>query len=103
MDCLLRCHCTPAFRRVSIIHFRLWEFRSIWFGYSSCCGYNAPRSHVMSITALVLHPLGPALVLGLGALLVALSRRVIPDPLPVSGATVSSQTQASFDRWRLRL
>ncbi len=35
----------------------------------------------MSIRALLFHPLGPALILALGGLLVALSRWVIPDPL----------------------
>ena len=57
----------------------------------------------MSITVLVLHPLGPAFILGLGGLLVALSRRVITDPLPLSGAATSSQFQESLRRARLRL
>jgi formate hydrogenlyase subunit 3/multisubunit Na+/H+ antiporter MnhD subunit len=57
----------------------------------------------MSITALFLHPLGPAFILGLGGLLVALSRRVMADPLPLSGAATSPQFQHSLRRARLRL
>jgi hypothetical protein len=57
----------------------------------------------MSMTALILHPLGPALILGLGGLLVALSRWVIPDPLPLSGAAASFALPASLQRRRLRL
>jgi hypothetical protein len=56
----------------------------------------------MSITALFLHPLGPALILGLGGLVVALSRRVIADPLPLSDAASSSELQDPYRRARLR-
>ena len=53
----------------------------------------------MSITALFLNPLGPALILGLGGLLIALSRRVIADPLP--GAVTGPQSQISPNRANL--
>jgi hypothetical protein len=54
----------------------------------------------MSITALLMHPLGPALILGLGGLVVALSRRVIADPRQQAGAATSAQFQVSLRRAR---
>jgi hypothetical protein len=56
----------------------------------------------MSISALFLHPLGPAFILGLGGLLIALSRRVIADPLPPSDASHAPELPAPFHRSRLR-
>jgi hypothetical protein len=56
----------------------------------------------MSITALFLNPLGPALILGFGGLLIALSRRVIADPLPLPGAVTAPQFQTSLSRAGLR-
>jgi formate hydrogenlyase subunit 3/multisubunit Na+/H+ antiporter MnhD subunit len=88
---------------VPIIQVHLQEFRSIWFGQTHRSGYNAPWFDVMRITALLLNPLGPALILGVGGLLIALSRRVIADPLPPAGADTSAQFQASLRRARLVL
>jgi hypothetical protein len=56
----------------------------------------------MSITALFLHPLGPALILGLGGILIALSRRVVADPLPQSDASPGSDIPDPLYRPRLR-
>jgi hypothetical protein len=57
----------------------------------------------MSIPALLLYPLGPAVVLGLGGVLIALSRWVIRDPLPASGAASPPDSHDSFGRPGLRL
>jgi hypothetical protein len=56
----------------------------------------------MSITALILHPLGPALILGLGGLLIALSRRVIADPLPPSSVAAAYPSPVLLRRGRFR-
>jgi hypothetical protein len=88
---------------VSIVRTRLQEFRRIWFGQTHRSGYNALWSAVMSVTSLLLHPLGPALILGVGGLVVALSRRVIADPLPPAGAAASAQFEASLRRARVAL
>jgi hypothetical protein len=56
----------------------------------------------MSIIAAFLHPLGPALILGLGGLLVALSRRVMADPLPPADAARPSDYRSFSSRAALR-
>ena len=85
------------------MHTDAWEHCRIWFGQTHCRGYNALWSQVMRITSLLLNPLGPALILGVGGLLVALSRRVFVEPLPPADAATSAQFQIALRRARRAL